>query len=76
MAALSRSALDRRRSLVLEVFEGKDTVRAPGTSRKGRTYIPDTTHGTAIYADQLGWCQGGQWGGSPMAVPWVVFGFS
>ena len=33
------------------------------------------------YADQLGWCQGGQWGGSPMAVPdvssnWVrvIFG--
>ena len=27
----------------------------------------------AIYADQLGWCQRGQWGGSPMAVPWSVW---
>ena len=31
-------------------------------------YIPDATHGTAIYADQLGWCQGVDVGiyGSPM----------
>ena len=27
-------------------------------------------HGTA---DHLGWCQGSQWGGSPMAVPWSVW---
>ena len=34
---------------------------------------PDTTNGTAIYADQLGWCQRGQWGGiygSPMCRVW------
>ena len=30
---------------------------------------PNTTHGTAVDADQLEWCQGGLWGGSPMAVP-------
>ena len=34
----------------------------------GKT-TPDTTNGTGILTDQLGWCQGGQWGGiygSPM----------
>ena len=34
--------------------------------------VPNTTNGTAIYADQLGWCQGGQWGGiygSPTLFP-------
>ena len=25
-----------------------------------RRHGPQTLHGTAIYADQLGWCQGGQ----------------
>ena len=33
----------------------------------------DGSHGSqtlyAIYADQLGWLTGGQWGSSPMAVP-------
>ena len=37
-------------------------------------YNTQTLHGTTIYADQLGWYLGGQWGGSPMAVPSVVFG--
>ena len=33
---------------------------SPLGSRNGRDTDPDTTNGTAIYADQLGWCQGGQ----------------
>ena len=39
-------------------------------------YIPNTTNGTAIgLPPHWGGC-GGQWGGSPMAVPLVVFGIS
>ena len=26
-----------------------------------------------VYVPTLGWCQRGQWGGSPMAVPWSVW---
>ena len=37
-------------------------------------FLTSTLHGTGIYADQLGWCQGVQWGGiysSPMGRVWV-----
>ena len=50
------------------------TCLKKGAESHQKLTFPDTTHGTGIFTDQLGWCQGGQWGGSPMAVPWVVSG--
>ena len=41
--------------------KAEDTLPSPS---KVPPY-PDATNGTAIYADQLGWCQGGQLIGSP-----------
>ena len=35
-------------------------ARRPSTSLTEAMYLTQTLHGTAIYADQLGWCQGGQ----------------
>ena len=48
-----------------------------GRGHFSSTPIPNTPWDYHRTADQLGWLTGGAvWGGSPMAVPWVVFGYS
>ena len=68
---MSRAAYVIERDLVRVVGcprrpMGPDEVEEPELDY---AYNPDATDGTAIYADQLGWCQRGQWEGiyaSPM----------
>ena len=58
----------------------RTTLGAMARCRLGRSwdglkvFDPDTPWDCHRTADQLGWCQGGQWGGIGLAVPWVVSG--
>ena len=40
------------------------TSKGPLMDTLSVVLVPDTTNGTGTFTNQLGWCQGGQWGGS------------